>query len=288
MVKIVTDSVADIPEGIARELGITVIPILVRFGDKVYRDGVDLTSDQFYRRLISDKEFPHTAVPAPEEIAQVYQKLSGQTDQILSIHLSAKYSSFYQAALTARGLVPGKCHIEVVDSFSAIMGQGLLAIAAAKEARKGADLEQIIAVVKKLIPKTHVRMAFDTLEYLKRGGRIGAAQALMGSLLRVHPIAGIREGEGDTIGVARARQRDKAVNWLYDYASSFSGRIREMAVEHATTPDEADVFVERLGNFFPKERIYKSRVGCVVGAHVGPHVLSVTVMEDINDKLYSP
>ena len=280
MVKIVTDSVADIPEGIARELGITVIPILVRFGDEVYRDGVDLTSDQFYRRLISDKEFPHTAVPAPEDIAQVYQKISEETDQILSIHLSTKYSAFYQTALTARGLVPGKCHIEVVDSLSAIMGQGLLTIAAAKEARKGADLEQIIAILKKLIPKTHVRMAFDTLEYLKRGGRIGAAQALMGSLLRVHPIAGIREGEGDTIGIARARQRDKAVNWLYDYARSFSGRIREMAVEHATTPDEADAFVERLGTFFPKERIYKSQVGCVVGAHVGPHVLSVTVMEE--------
>ena len=106
MIKIVTDSVADIPAELAWELGITVIPILVRFGDKVYRDWVDLTSGQFYQRLISDKEFPHTAVPAPEDIARVYQELAEEADQILSIHLSTKYSAFCQTALTARGLVP--------------------------------------------------------------------------------------------------------------------------------------------------------------------------------------
>jgi DegV family protein with EDD domain len=281
-VKIVTDSVADIPEALARNLGISVIPIRVRFGDKVYRDGIDISPDQFYHKLISDSEFPHTAVPGPEEIAQVYQKLSEETDQILSVHLSAKYSAFYEAALTAKAMAPGNCRIEVIDTLSAVMGEGLLVITAAKEARNGASMEQIIATLNKLTSKTHVRMAFDTLEYLKRGGRIGTAQALMGSLLRVHPIVGIKEGSGETIGITRAHSREKAINWLYNYARNFSGRIREMAVEYATTPDEADAFIEQLGTFYPKERIYKSQVGCVVGAHVGPHVLSVNLIEDVD------
>lgn len=279
MVKIVTDSVSDIPPQIARELDITVLPILIRFGEEVYRDGVDLSSDEFYQKLIARKGFPHTAVPSPADIAQTYEDLSQETNEILSIHLSSKYSAFCEAALAARKLVKRKCRIEIVDSLSAIMGEGLLVITAAKEAQKATGLNEIIDTVKKLVPRTHVRMAFDTLEYLKWGGRIGKAQALLGSVLRVHPIAGIREGEGDTIGIARARNRAKAVDWLYNYVKGFSGRIKELAVEYATTPDEADAFIERLGTLFPKERIYKSQVGCVAGAHVGPHVLSIALLE---------
>ena len=123
-------------------------------------------------------------------------------------------------------------------------------------------MEEIIPIIKRLIPKTHVRMAFDTLEYLKWGGRIGAAQALMGSLLHVQPIAGIRESQGDTIGVARMRSRAKALDWLYNYAEGFAGRIKELAVGYATNSSEADSFIERLGNLFPQERIHKTQVGC--------------------------
>jgi len=278
MVKIVTDSVSDVPADVAQELDVTVVPILVRFGEEIYRDGVDLSSDEFYQKLMSKKDFPHTAVPAPGEIAQAYEDLAEETDQILSIHLSSKYSAFYEAALTARELVKRKCRIEVIDSRSATAGEGLLVITAAKEAQKGASLEEIMDTVNKLIPKTHVRMAFDTLEYLRWGGRIGKAQALMGSLLRVQPIAGIEDGE--TIGVARPRSRAKALDWLYNYVEGFSGRIKELAVGYATTPDEADAFTERLGTIFPKERIYKLRVGCITGAHVGPHVISASLIEE--------
>lgn len=280
MVKIVTDSVSDVPPDLVRELDITVIPIFVRFGEEVYKDGIDLSPDDFYRRLVLKKDLPHTAVPAPGDISKVYEDLADETDQILSIHLSSKYSAFCEAALAARDLVKKKCQIEVIDSLSATLGEGLLVITAAKEAQRGAGLQETADMLKKLIPKTHVRMAFDTLEYLRWGGRIGKAQALMGSLLKVHPIAGIREGEGDTIGVARARSRAKAIDWLCKYAAGFSGKTRELAVGYATTPDEADAVIQRLGAVFPKERIYKSQVGCVVGAHVGPHVLSVNILED--------
>ncbi len=278
MVKIVTDSVSDISVDIAEELGITVIPILVRFGEEIFRDGVDISSDEFYQKLMSKKELPQSAVPSPGEIAQVYEQLAKESDEILSIHLSSKHSAFCEASLTARDLVKRRCRIEVIDSLSDIMGEGLLVITAAKEAQKGANLEQIMDTVNKLIPKTHVRMAFDTLEYLKWGGRIGKAQALIGSLLRIHPICGVEEGE--VIPCARERSRIKAIDWLYNYVKGFSGRIRELAVEYATTPDEAYELVERLSSLFPKERIYVSRVGCVTGTHVGPHVISVSLIEE--------
>ena len=274
-----TDSVSDVPAALAQELDITVLPILIRFGEEVYRDGIDLSPDEFYQKLVSRKDFPHTAVPSPGEVAQAYEDLAEENDQILSIHLSSKYSAFCEAALAARNLVRKKCRIEVVDSLSATAGEGLLVITAAKEAQRGASLEEIIPIIKRLIPKTHVRMAFDTLEYLKWGGRIGAAQALMGSLLHVQPIAGIREGQGDTIGVARMRSRAKALDWLYNYAEGFAGRIKEPAVGYATNSSEADSFIECLGNLFPQERIHKTQVGCVVGAHVGPRVLSVNILE---------
>ena len=280
MVKIVTDSVSDISAEMAQELDITVLPILVRFGEEVYRDGVDISTEQLYQKLMSRKDFPHTAVPAPADIAQAYEDLAEESNEILSIHLSSKQSAFCEAALAARDMVKRKCRIEVIDSLISSGGEGILVIAAAKEAQRGASLEQIIDTVKELIPKTHLRMAFDTLEYLRWGGRIGAAQALMGSLLKIHPICGIKEGEGVTIGVARARSRAKAIDWLYNYVEGFSGRIKELGVGYATTPDEADAFIERLGGLFPKERIYKLQVGCVTGTHVGPHVMSVSLIEE--------
>ena len=168
-----------------------------------------------------------------------------------------------------------KCRVEVVDSLWAIMAQGLIAIAAAKAANSGASLEEVVNLTHRNIPRADMRMAFDTLEYLKRGGRIGAAQAFLGSVLKVNPILTVKNGEVQP--VARERSRTKAIDHLYNFAMSFS-HIEEMAVEHATTPDEAEMLVERLGSKFPSERIYQSKVSPVVGAHVGPHVLAVSVL----------
>jgi len=278
--RIITDSVSDVPAEVAAQLGITIIPVNVIFGTESFRDGVDLTTEQFYEKLVQSKTMPTTAIPPMGVFVDTFDRIAADTDEILAITVSHRFSAFYDTTLHAAELMKQKCRVEVVDSGAGAMAEGLIVIAAAKAARAGGGLDDLVKLTRNNTRRAEIRMAFDTLEYLKRGGRIGAAQALMGSLLRVHPIAGIREGEGDTIGISRARQRDKAVNWLYDYARGFSGRIREMAVEHATTPDEAEAFVERLGTFFPKGRIYKSQVGCVVGAHIGPHVLSVTVMEE--------
>ena len=276
-VKIVTDSLGDVPPEVAEELGITVIPINVLFGPESFRDGVDLTTDQFYHKLMHSKTFPTTIVPPLDVFVDIYNKLAEETDEIAVITISHKLSAAYGAALQAKELMKRKCRVEVVDSLWAVMAQGLIVIAAAKAAKAGASLDEVVALAHFNIPRVDVRMAFDTLEYLKRGGRIGKAQAFLGSVLKLNPVLGLRDGE--VFPFARERSRAKAIDYLYNFATSFS-HIDEMAVEHATTPDEADKLTERLSSKFPRERIYRSKVSPVVGAHVGPHVLAVAVLGD--------
>jgi DegV family protein with EDD domain len=276
VVKIVTDSVSDIPAELAKELGITIIPSYVRFGSDVYRVRVELSTEEFYRKLTTSRVFPTTAAPGPGEVAGVYDKLAEETEEILSIHVSSKFSGLYDTALRGKEQMKRKCRIEVIDSLSGIMGEGLIVITAAKEAQRGTNLDQVADVVRKAIPKTHVYMCFDTLEYLRRGGRIGRGRALFGSMLRVNPILRIKDGAAHPVG--RAHSRAKAIEKLYEFAKSVTN-IRELAVEYATTPDEAEALAQRLNPIFPRERIYISTVDPVVGAHVGPHVIGMAVLE---------
>lgn len=274
-VKIITDSTSDMPTEVAKELGITVIPLYVHFGSDAYRDGIDLTTDQFYPKMVKSKVIPTTSVPAPADFAKAYDRLSEETDEILVLTISRKLSATYDSAKQGLAERKTKCPIELLDSRLALMGLGLIAIAAAKAANKGANLKDVLALTKENIPRLDMRIAFDTLEYLRRGGRIGKAQAFFGSLLKVNPILTIKDGE--VYPAARERSRAKAVDYLVNFAAGYT-KIEEMAVEDATTPDEADGLVERLSASFPKEDIYRSKVSPVIGAHVGPRVLSVIVL----------
>jgi DegV family protein with EDD domain len=274
-VKIITDSTSDMPAEVAKELGITVIPLYVHFGNEAYRDGVDLTTDDFYKRLTTEKTNPTTSTPAPADYAKEYDRLAEEADGILVLTISRKLSATYDSAKQALEERKSKCPIELLDSRLSLMGLGLIAIAAAKAANKGADLREVLALTKDNIPRLDMRIAFDTLEYLRRGGRIGKAQAFFGSLLKVNPILTIKDGE--VYPAARERSRAKAVDYLVNFAAGYA-QIDEMAVEDATTPDEVDGLVERLGASFPREKIYRSKVSPVIGAHVGPRVLSVMVL----------
>jgi DegV family protein with EDD domain len=278
-VKIVTDSTSDLTPEIASELGITVVPLNVHFntevGTETYRDGVDLKAEDFYRRLEQNKTLPTTSAPAPGIFAAVYDKLVKETDEILAITISSKLSATYKAALDAKELMKGKARLEIIDSLSAMVGLGLIVISAAKAAKAGASLDETIDVVRSSMKRVDFRLAFDTLEYLRKGGRIGTAQAFLGSALKINPILTIRDGL--TEGVTRVRCRAKAVDYLGDFVMNFPD-IEEVAIEDATTPDEAKILVERLGSRFPSERIYWMKVGPVIGTHVGPHVLGVGVL----------
>jgi len=276
-VRIVTDSVADLPSQVTQELGITVIPLNVRFGTEVYRDGIDLTTEQFYDRLVHDKTFPVTSVPSPGTFAEAYDKLAEETDEILAIILSSKLSATYEVALQSIGLMKRKCRVEVVDSQWATMAEGFIVMTAAKAAQAGANLDEVIDVTRKTIPRVDFRAAFDTLEYLQRGGRIGKAQAFLGSVLKVNPIITIKDGV--VVPAGRTRSRAKATERLYNFAMSYA-YIEEMAVENTACSDEAEALVERLSSKFPKERIYRSKMTPVIGTHTGPGLLLVSILGD--------
>jgi DegV family protein with EDD domain len=276
-VKIVTDSVADLPPQVVKELGITVVPLVVRFGAELYRDGIDLTAEQFFNKLVRSKFLPVTSLPSPATFAEMYDKLAEETDEILVITLTAKLSGTHEIAKQSVGLMKKKCRIEVIDSRLAVMGQGFIVIAAAKAAQAGAKFEEIVDIIQRNIPRVDFRAAFDTLEYLERGGRIGKAQAFLGSLLKINPIIGMKDGEVFPFG--RERSRARAIDHLYNFVMSYS-HIDELAVEYAMALDEAEKLIERLDAKFPKERIYRSRVGSVIGTHTGPSLLLVTVLGD--------
>ena len=276
-VKIVTDSVADLPSQVVSELGITIVPLHVRFGTEVYRDGIDLTAEQFYDRLVHSEILPVTSVPSPGSFAEAYNKLAEETDEILVITVSAKLSGTYEVALQSIGLVKRKCRVEVIDSQFGAVAEGLVVIAAAKAAQAGTNLDEVIDVTQKTIPRVDMRAAFDTLEYLKRGGRIGKAQAFLGSMLSVNPIITLKGGVVEPAG--RTRSRAKAIDYLYNFAMGYS-RIEEMAIEDAACPDDAELLVERLGPKYPRERIYRSKTTPVIGTHTGPGLLLIAILGD--------
>lgn len=276
-VKIVTDSVADLPSQVVKELGITTIPILIRWGEELYRDGIDLTPEQFYERLKRSKIPPTTSVPSPGTFAEAYDKLAEETNEILAIIVTSRLSGTYNVALQSIGLMKRQCRVEVIDSKCGAMAEGFVVMKAAKAAQLGASLDEVIEVVRRNIPRADFLATFDTLEYLKRGGRIGKAQAFLGSILRVHPIVTLRDGVIEPAG--RTRSRAKAIDRLCEFAMSYS-HIEEIAIEEATTPDEAERIAERLDAKFPKERIYRSKPSPVIGAHTGPGFLLLAVLGD--------
>ncbi|MFC2016167.1 DegV family protein [Chloroflexota bacterium] len=275
-IKIVTDSTSDLPPRLAEELGITVVPVYVHFGDKVYRDRVDISEDEFYQRLQSDPIHPTTEPPTPQDFAAVYQKLSQDADGIISIHISSKLSATSNSALLAKELVETECPIEVVDSQLVTMGLGLLAMAAATVAKSGKSLPQVVEEVKQTIPSIYLLGFLDTLKYLALGGRIGKAKALLGSVLSVKPMLTVKDGELEPAG--QVRSRANGMDRLYDFVKNATD-IQDLAIVYSTTPDEAQSLAERMDSIFAEERTRLVRLGPALGVHGGPGVLFVALRE---------
>jgi len=272
-VKIVTDSGADLPDQLTKELGITVVPLYIRFGEEVYRDRVSISADEFYERLTHDPVHPSTTQPGPQDFLEAYQKLSADADGIVSIHISGKLSGTCNSALMAKDMLEGECPVEVVDSETLTMSLGLIVIAAAEMAKAGESMDKIVEWVKQAIPKTYLFFLLDTLEYLKKGGRIGKAKALLGSILSVKPMLTMKDGE--LVPAGQARTRAKGMDKLFDFVEN-AGNIQDLAVVYNTTPDEAQNLAERLGSVFAKEKIRMARVGPGLGVHGGPGAIIVS------------
>lgn len=274
-VKVVTDTTADLPSAIVAELDIKVVPLYVRFGKQVYRDGVDINHEDFYTRLPVDPVHPNTSQPSPQDFLDVYKKLDKNTDGIISIHISKKLSGTYDSAIQAKQMMAGRVPIEVIDTLSVSMGLGLLVMLAGQMAQNGASLEDIKNAVENAIPRMHLMGIFDTLKYLAAGGRIGRGKALLGSMLNVKPLLAIKDGEFAPVG--QVRSREKSIERLVEWVKGFKN-VEALSVVHTTTPDEADVLAGRLSGIFPREKIVISRLGAALGTHAGPGTLWVAVL----------
>jgi DegV family protein with EDD domain len=275
-VKIVTDTLSDITDDLAKEWGLTIVPLYVRFGKEIFRDRVEITSEEFYRRLVNETTLPSTTQPTPNDFAEVYRKLAQETDEILIIVVSSKLSGTYQSAAQARDYLKNKCRIEIVDSLTVAMGQGLIVLSAARAVKEGANLTKVTEMVRRATSRSHLIAYFDTLKYLAKGGRIGKAQGLLGSVLSVKPILTVKEGE--MAPLTRVRSLTAGLDYFYNAVSAYPD-IEALAVEHATTPRDADELVERLTAVIPRERIYRSVISPVIGTYAGPNALALTILE---------
>jgi len=273
MIKIVTDSSADLPAPIAQELGISVVPLYVRFGDEVYRERVTLNDEEFYHKLLHGTVHPVTIQPSPQDFAEVYQKLSEEADEIVSVHISSKLSGTFNSALLAKNMIASKCPIEVIDSQTITLALGFMAIAAAEAAKAGKSLQQVLAVVKEAMHDTHSLALLDTLKYLHLGGRIGKAKALLGSVLNVKPMITIRDGE--VVPAGQVRSRAKGIERLVDFVKNAT-HIEDLAIAYSTTLDEAQILAQRVAFIFTKGEVRLARLGTTLGVHTGPGTLIVS------------
>ena len=267
-VRIVTDSASDLTHDEATALGIDVVPLSIRFGDDVFLDRVELGIDEFYRRMADSEDLPQTAAPAPGAFQEVFRRrFADGADAIVCINLSSGVSATMESAELAARETDGD--VRVVDSRSVTAGGGMMVLAAAEAAAGGAGADDIVGLMEAMRERTRVFGAIDTLENLKKGGRIGNAQALLGSLLAIKPLIDISSGVVEEAG--RQRTRKKSLAWLRDKVAEYADEIETLSVMHAQADDIDDL----VGMLSPLVDPLATRVGVIgpVGAsHGGPGV----------------
>jgi len=276
-VKIITDSGSDITQEEAKKLGVTVVPVYLRFGDEVYRDGVDIDCDEFYHKLVTSPIHPSTAAPSPGDFAKVYEEAAQETGEIVSIHITSKHSAVCDAALVGKETAEKKgCRIEVVDSRGVTMWQGLVVIAAAKAAEAGYSLNQVVDRVRETINQLRALALLDTLRYAVKGGRLGKALFPVESLLNVKALITLRDGQIRPAGLARTRS--KGIDQLRKFTRS-ALHVEDLAIVYSTTPGDAQTLAEYVGSLFPNIVPRRTRLGAALGVHAGPGAL-VTILKE--------
>jgi DegV family protein with EDD domain len=270
-VRVVTDSACDLPDDLVAELGIEIVPLSIRFGHQEFVDRRELGTDDFWRRLGESPVLPETSAPSAGAFEQTFRSLAdGGATGIVCINLSSKLSATMQAAQVAAKAVYD-CPVEVIDSLHVTMGLGNLCIAAARAAAAGQDLEVIVADVLDRRERTRLYGTLDTLEFLKKGGRVGNARALLGSMLAIKPVVEVRDGVVEEAG--KVRTRSKALRLLVDKVKE--GPVESLAVMHGQAPD-IDELLDMLDPLVPRSEIVVGQVGPVIGTHAGPRVIGVT------------
>ena len=275
-IRIVTDSVSDLPPALAQANDITVIPCYVVIGNETYKDGVEITADRFYSRLPDLPRLPSTSQPTIADFQETYQRLLDQGHQIVSVHVSAKLSGTLNSAVQAKAALGDSSDIEIIDSQSASAPMGLVVLDAARIARESSDLQEVVRQTRLSLQKHHGFVMVDTLEYLQKGGRIGKAQAFLGGMLKVKPILTIRDGEVHP--VERPRSLERAKNRLVEMAQTLAP-IRQVNISYSTDRVQALGIRAQLAELVSPENLVESRFGPVLGTYVGPNALGVAVTQ---------
>ncbi|MBI3914355.1 MAG: DegV family protein [Chloroflexi bacterium] len=270
-VKIITDSLADIPQTELDRLNISCVPCIVRFGEKEYRDKVDLSTAEFYRLLIASPEPPATSQPATGAFEQVYRELAQSHSEMISIHVIGALSGTLNSARLAAENVK-TARIELFDTQQVSMAEGWLVILAARAAQAGAPMDEILAILRDARERVHLIGMLDTLEYAQRGGRLGKGAALVGTLLNVKPLISILRGE--IVPVENVRTKKRALERLEEIVLS-SGPIQELAVIHAAARSEGWELVQKFSKTLAEEHIILTETGPVLGTHTGPGTVGV-------------
>jgi DegV family protein with EDD domain len=275
-VRVVTDSASDLPPEVCERLGIEVVPLTIRFGDREYVDRKELTSDAFWQQLTAAAVLPETAAPSVGAFEEAFRALLADgADGIVCVNLSASLSATMQSAQLAAKALDGLCPIEVVDSQTASMGIGNLVLHAARRAAEGADVETIKNEVVDRRSRQKLFATLDTLEYLKKGGRIGGARALLGSMLSIKPIITVVDGAVEEAG--KVRTRSKALQFIIDKIPE--GNVESICVLHSAAADDLDMFLDKVQPKVPGAEMIVGRIGPVVGVHVGPGAIGLTWIE---------
>ena len=275
-IKIVTDSTSDLDSSIAEDLGITIVPLNVHFGEAVFKDGIDLDTDQFFDKLINGNVFPSTSQPSLGEFVDVYKEISQPGDVIISVHVSSKLSGTINSAQQAANTLSGTVDVRIVDTQQVSMTVGLSAVGAAQAAREGKSVEECIAVAESVARRSNFFALFDTLEYLEKGGRIGKARSLIGGLLKIRPILRVEDGE---IGqFSKARSRNMGMLKLEEAVREL-GKLDDIAIVYSTDGSDAEELAATVKDLLPSDKSpYLTRVGPVIGTHAGPNLVAIAAI----------
>jgi DegV family protein with EDD domain len=275
-VRIVTDSSCDLTDEEIAAHGIEVVPLTIRFGDEEFEDRTDLTVEAFYEKLAAASVLPETAAPAPGKFEAAFRRhAAAGADAVVCINLSSGLSATMQSAQNAAVVIKDDVDVRVLDSTSITSGLGTQVLLAAEAAAAGAAVDDVVALVEQLAKRTHVVGALDTLDNLKKGGRIGGAQALLGSLLSIKPIVDISTGTVEEAGKARTRR--KALEVLRDKVAE-AGAVERLCITHGFAP-EVDEMLDLLAEHHPRDQIRVGHIGPVIGTHGGPRVMGVTWLD---------
>ncbi|OYD06430.1 DegV family protein [Paludifilum halophilum] len=279
-VQVITDSTADIPKDLVEKLGITLVPLKVHLEGQSYLDGVTIEPQEFYRKLAESEEMPTTSQPSPVDFVEAYREAAkdGETD-IISIHLSSSFSGTYQSALLAQSMVEDEFKVTVIDSKTASYAIGMIVVEVAKAAQAGHSLDECVAVANRMIEEEQVYFLVDTLEYLQKGGRIGKASAMVGSLLNIKPILSI-DREGVIFPIDKVRGKNKANTRIIELLkqNTVSDRSYRAGILYTDNREEAEKWAERLQENIPSlEETVFAEIGPVIGSHVGPGTVAVVL-----------